>query len=306
MVEGHAGSELVSPEGGLAFVHTSIFPVFGLLAVLQERVVDDGRGAEPLAPSGAKTQRGGRIAPSEAVLGSFVRIAHPVVACIDPQRKRMAAVYVVRKLARDVVESETDGVPHGCQNSLGEEVAGGDEVRAFAAHERTVRRAGQRQRPHRKRLPVVLPVALAGADLRQRRKAGAVGRGDVTFRHFGRLHRLTAEDREQSVGVGLVIDRHVVVENLRLVIAAAAHQQPRHAVLAGRDAREQLQELEDILFSGEQRGVFELFDIDADITRLPEDHQRLARRDGYRVDGHGAGNAVGRGLGQNECRKQQQ
>ncbi|HJF92931.1 MAG TPA: hypothetical protein K8W02_11205 [Mediterranea massiliensis] len=106
--------------------------------------------------------------------------------------------------------------------------------------------------------------------------------------------------------MGLVIDRHVIVENLRLVVAAAAHQQPRHAVLAGRDAREQLQELEDILFSGEQRGVFELFDIDADITRLPEDHQRLARRDGYRVDGHGAGNAVGRGLGQNECRKQQQ
>ena len=60
---------------------------------------------------------------------------------------------------------------------------------------------------------MIQSVALACANLRQGREPGAVGGRYVAFRHLGRLDRFAAENREDAVGMRLIVDRHVVVKN---------------------------------------------------------------------------------------------
>ena len=105
--------------------------------------------------------------------------------------------------------------------------------------------------------------------------------------------------------MGLVVDRHFVVEDLRLVVAAAPYEQSRHTVLTGRNSRHELKELKNILFPGEKRRVFELFDIHGNIPCRTDREQRFAGSNRHRVDGHGPENAICRHVGTGKCRDQE-
>ncbi len=307
VVERQPCARIVRREGGLAVAVFLLVAVVGHQPVLQVGVVDDGRRAQPVAPARGQPQRGRRVAVAQPVGGVGVAVAHVVVARVETQRQRVVAVDVVGKFARDIIESEADVVADGRQKCFGKEVARRHQVGALAAHQRTVRRARQREGSHRERLPMLFAVAVARAYLSQGREARAVGRRYVALEDLGRLHRLAAEYRQQAEGVGLVVDRHIIVEYLRLVVAAAAHHEARHAVLARGDTGQQLQKLEDVLFAQEQRREFEVFDVDGHVARLFVDQQRLAGRDDHRIDALSACHRVGRLLGmRRQCQREGQ